>query len=89
MTAGHVNYVAVLVAAVAAWIFGAIWFRVFLTRWMDALGKTREQLLPGGRRPVGAMALSFIAELLMAAVLAHVENRRCELTPPRPDISSC
>ncbi len=69
---GSVNPVAVLVAALAAWVFDAIWFRVFLTRWMDALGKTREQILPGGRWRFGAMAVSFVAQLVAAAVLAYL-----------------
>jgi len=72
MRLDHVNYVAVLAAALAASVFGAIWYRVFITRWMDALGKTKEQLLPRGRQSLVAMAIAFVAELLMAAVLANL-----------------
>jgi len=68
----HVNYVAVVVATIAAWAFGAFWYRAFITRWSDALGKTKDQILPGGRRPIRAMVVSFLAELVMAAVLAHL-----------------
>jgi hypothetical protein len=71
MLAIHVNSVAVLVATLAAWVFGAVWYRAFVTRWMDALGKTKDEIMPGGRRSLAAMALSFAAQLLMAAVLAR------------------
>jgi ABC-type Na+ efflux pump permease subunit len=71
MFIGHINYIAVIIAAIVAWIFSAVWYRVFLTRWLDAVGKTREQLLPGGRRGLHIMAISFLAQLLMAGVVAY------------------
>jgi hypothetical protein len=67
----HVNYIAVFVATGAAWLFGALWYHGFVARWRDALGKTKEQL-PDGRQPFGVMVLSFAAEFVMAAVLAHL-----------------
>jgi len=72
MLPNHVNYAAVVVAALAASLFGATWYRVFITRWMDALGKTREQLLPRGRQSLASLAIALVAELIMAAVLAHL-----------------
>ena len=71
MGAVNVNYVAVLAAAVAGWVFGLVWYRAFAVRWMDALGKTRAQLLPNGRRRGAAIALSFVAALIMAGALAY------------------
>ena len=70
MFAVSVNYLAVFVATVAGWLFGALWYYGFVSRWRDALGKTKEQL-PDGRQPFGVMALSFAVEFVMAAVLAH------------------
>lgn len=44
-----VNVWAVLVASVAYFIIGALWFGVFFGRpWMAALGKSREELSQGG-----------------------------------------
>jgi len=39
---------------------------------MDALGKTKDQLMPGGRRPISSMVIVFLADLVMAAVLARL-----------------
>jgi hypothetical protein len=66
-----VNYVAVLTATVVAWAFGAVWYYFFAARWGDALGKTKEQLMPAGFQPVGTMVVSFMSEFVMAVVLAH------------------
>jgi hypothetical protein len=65
-----VNYFAVFVAAVAAWLFGVVWYYAFVARWREALGKTEEQL-PDGRQPISVLVLSFAAEFGMATVLAH------------------
>jgi hypothetical protein len=66
------NLLAIVTAAVAAWLFGAVWYRAFATRWMDALGKTKDELMPGGRRPISRMVIVFVADLIMAAVLARL-----------------
>ena len=67
----NINILAIVAAAVAAWLFGAVWYRAFATRWMDALGKTKDQLMPGGRRSISSMVIVFVADLIMAAVLAR------------------
>jgi hypothetical protein len=68
----HMNYIAIVAAAVAAWLFGAVWYRAFATRWMDAQGKTKDQLMPGGRRSISIMAIVFGADLIMAAALSRL-----------------
>jgi hypothetical protein len=68
----NMNYLAIVAAAVAAWLYGAVWYRAFAARWMDALGKTRDQLMPGGRRSITSMVIVFVADLIMAAVLARL-----------------
>ena len=68
----NINILAIVAAAVAAWLFGAVWYRAFATRWMDALGKTKDQLMPGGRRSISSMVIVFVADLIMAAVLARL-----------------
>jgi len=65
------NYLAALCAAVAAWIFGAIWYTVLAAPWKAALGWSAEQIrTTKPQLPVGTMIVSFVAEFLMAAVLA-------------------
>ena len=74
-----INYVAILAAAVAAWLAGAVWYGVLGKQWLAALGWTEADMMgPDGKRrmPVGPMILSFIAVLIMAFLLsglmAHV-----------------
>ena len=39
------NWLAISVAALAAWILGAIWYGpLFARAWMDGIGKTKEQV---------------------------------------------
>ena len=61
-----VNMLAVLVAAIAAFAFGAVWYTAFSKQWLAALGKTREQLNVG----FTPFIWSVVVELVMAFVLA-------------------
>jgi hypothetical protein len=42
----NINYLAVLVAALAAYFFGALWYSsvLFGNTWLRALGKSKEEL---------------------------------------------
>ena len=64
-----VNYLAVLVSAIAAIVIGFIWYAppVFGSRWMAYLGTTAAQL--GNPGPAG-MVTGIVASLLNAFVLA-------------------
>ena len=66
MTFAGLNYLAIFVAAVAAFATGAVWYGVLGSRWLAALGKTKEDMKP---TPL-PFIISFIAELVMAFVLA-------------------
>jgi hypothetical protein len=70
MTYLHVNPIAVLIATVIQWILGWLWFGyVFRTRWMALVG------IPEGEKPKNAwfgMVTAFIANLVLAFVLAHI-----------------
>ena len=61
-----VNLLAVLVAAIAAFAFGAVWYTALSKQWLAALGKTREQLNVG----FTPFIWSVVVELVMAFVLA-------------------
>ena len=61
------NYFAILAAAVVGWIAGAVWYGVFAKPWTAALGWSADA---PKSVPVGAMIASFVAELVMAALLA-------------------
>lgn len=74
MSFTHANIVSILVAAVAAWIFGGIYYTSLGKWWMAAQGKTVEQCkAEQASKSAVAMAapfvLVFLAEIIMAWVL--------------------
>ena len=64
-----ISYVAVIVAAVAHFLLGAVWFTVLSAQWLAGIGKTREELLRGGSPTLGYVA-AFASNLVIAWVLA-------------------
>jgi hypothetical protein len=81
MQFANVNFLAIIVAAVAAWIFGAVYYGVLGKAWIAALGETTETLKAknagkSGLAKAAPFILSFVAELGMAYVfyglLGHI-----------------
>lgn len=72
MTFASLNYVAILIAAVVAWLAGAAWYMTLSKAWTAALGMTPEQMEAAKRRPGAHLPFiyAFVAELVMAWVLA-------------------
>lgn len=64
-------YIAVIAAALAAWIFGAIYYGLLGKPWMRAQGIDPESC-KGKKMPVAPMVVSFLCEVVMAFVLGHV-----------------
>jgi hypothetical protein len=69
----HNPYVAILVAALAAWLFGALWYGLLGRAWMAAQGMSEAEI--DARRqvrkmPLGPMAVSFVCELVMALIFS-------------------
>lgn len=66
------NYLAILAAAVAAWLFGGAWYAALSKPWMAASGwRNREEMLgPEGKVSPLPFVVAFIAELVMAYFLA-------------------
>ncbi|MFN3889933.1 MAG: DUF1761 domain-containing protein [Beijerinckiaceae bacterium] len=70
-----IDWIAILAAAVAAWLFGAVWYGVLGKAWMAAAGLTEAGMAghDGKRKiPVAPMIVSFAAEFVMALILAGV-----------------
>jgi hypothetical protein len=68
----EINYLAVLVAAVANMVIGALWYSpvLFAKPWMKLVGKSEEEIKKQG---TGSMyLLTFIGALILAYVLAHL-----------------
>jgi uncharacterized protein DUF1761 len=73
MVFAGLNYVAVVVAAIGAFAFGAAYYGILGKSWMAALGKTQAELKgPDGKMSPFPFILSFVAELVMAWALAGV-----------------
>lgn len=70
----NVNFIAIAIATVAAWIFGAAYYGGLGKAWVAALGTSMDALKAQNAGKSGAakaapFVLSFIAELIMAYVL--------------------
>src|SRR6476660_3315614 len=76
MAFAGINYLAVVIAAVAGWLTGAAYYGVLANPWVMAHGKTMERFRAEQAAHKGTVhawlpfALSFLGELAMAYVLA-------------------
>jgi uncharacterized protein DUF1761 len=77
MSSVTVNYLAVVVAAVAAWILGALWYSpaLFARQWMAANNYTPETLAGMKQGMAKTYAISFVCFLVMAWVMAVFIDR--------------
>lgn len=66
MVFAGMNYLAVVIAAVAAFAFGAAYYMSLSRQWLAASGKTKDEL---GKSPM-PFIVSIVALLVMAQVLA-------------------
>jgi hypothetical protein len=65
----RLNWVAILVAAIAAFIFEALWFSIFMNEWLAGIGRTREWLMGTGLNPAVQYATAILCSIIVAAVL--------------------
>ena len=79
----NVNYLSIFLAAVAAWLFGAVYYTALGNAWMAAQGKTMEECkaeMAGKSKAAMYMpfVLAFIGSLIMAwalyGVLVHLKT---------------
>src|SRR5436305_15352178 len=67
----RLNWVAILVAAIASFIFEALWFSVFMNEWLAGIGRTREWLtIATGVSPGIQYAVAILCSVIAAAVLS-------------------
>ena len=69
MTFAGPNYLAIVVAAVAAFFFGGIYYRLLAAHWMKAAGLSKKNIQKASHAP---LLVAFVAELIMAWMLAGV-----------------
>ncbi len=65
MVFGGINYLAVVIAAVVAFVFGGVWYGVFSKQWMKAA-----KLQPPFHMTMALYFTTLLAELVMAYILA-------------------
>jgi hypothetical protein len=76
MSFAGINYLAIVTAAVVAWLAGAVWYGALAKPWVAAQGatmdefKARQEATKGTAAAYAPFILAFVAELVMAWVLA-------------------
>ena len=70
MAFAGINYLAVLIATVAGFAFGAAYYMTLSRPWLAAMGKTREQLSAEGKGSPMPFIVAIVALAVMAWVLA-------------------
>jgi hypothetical protein len=65
------NYTAIVIAAIASFVFGAVWYGLLGKTWMAALGKTEAEIKgPQGNVSPMPFVVAALSQLVMAWVLA-------------------
>src|SRR6266581_804531 len=74
---GHVNYVAVLVAAVAVFVLGWLWYSplLFFKPWMRLRGMDPAVAMAGAKMPAGKLFIELVRCLVLAFVIARFGAR--------------
>ena len=82
MGLGSLNYLAVMAAAIASFVFGGVWYNAFSKQWMEAVGMSPERVTHvrtkqlAFRRLAEAMGKpEWLADPRFATNPARVENR--------------
>lgn len=70
------NYLANIVAAIACFIFEAVWYSIFLDTWINGIDRSRKWLESSGMPP----AYQYATALIMAAVMATAISCVTQLT---------
>jgi Protein of unknown function (DUF1761) len=73
----NLSWLPVIIAAVAAWMFGAVYYSVLGKAWLAAQGTTMEQMKAANAGKSGAakaapFVLSFIAEIVMGMAMSGI-----------------
>jgi hypothetical protein len=69
----HVNYLAVLVAAIAVFVLGWLWYSplLFYKPWMRARGVDPAVAMAGAKMPAGKLVIELVRCILLAYIIAR------------------
>ncbi len=85
----EVNWIAVLIAAVAGYAIGAVWYMTLAKSWMSAANLTEEQIKgPTGKPSPMPFIIAGLANLLMATMLFGILVHVGDPTPWRGMLSA-
>jgi len=63
------EFINVVVAAAAGWMFGAVWYGIMGKKWMAAVGLTEDTI---DRKNIVAFVGSFLCACLVAGMMRHI-----------------
>jgi hypothetical protein len=66
----HLNWIAILVAAIASFLFEALWFSLFMKQWLTGIDRTMEWLMSSGLNPAIQYAVAILCSVIVATVLS-------------------
>lgn len=72
MAFAGINWLAVLLATGASFLFGGVWYGMLSQQWLEALGKTDQELKAAARPMPALFGMTIVAEFVMATLLAGV-----------------
>jgi hypothetical protein len=69
----RLNYLAILVAAIACFLFEAGWYTFFLKTWLNGIGRSMDWLMsPAGNSPTLQYGTALVSAAVMAAAISCV-----------------
>jgi hypothetical protein len=72
MSFAGVNYLAVVIATLAGFGLGAVWYRILSRPWLHAVGKSEAELKKEGPAKALPFAIALVALFVMAWMLAGI-----------------
>jgi hypothetical protein len=79
----RLNFLAVLVAAIACFLLEAVWYSYFLDAWLQGIGRSREWLIGQGVSPTLQSGTALLSAVLMAAAISVITQFAGPQTPRR------
>jgi len=79
----RLNILAIVVSAVVYFALAAVWFTVFMMRWLTGVGRTIEWLQATGVSPLLQYGVAFLASLVIGATIAWFVQATGEQTALR------
>jgi hypothetical protein len=74
------NYLAIVVATIACFLFEAGWYSIFMQPWLNGIGRTHEWLMSTGVNPALQFVVALIAEAVIAASISCLIQNTGEQT---------